>query len=114
MDYSCRILGDDVAGYKMKSDNGWDEWEDEDGEFQNGNGDNSSGFNALPGGFRYNDGSFGNISYLAFFCSASEYDASSAWYRNLFSSDSSVIKFYYGSKPFGASVRCLRDDYNSI
>ena len=46
-----KFLGLDYAGYKMKSVESWDDWEDEDGDIFDGNGDNSSGFNALPGGY---------------------------------------------------------------
>jgi len=46
------FLGKDIAGYKMKSYNGRDDWMDDYGEIKNGNGDNSSGFNVLPSGFR--------------------------------------------------------------
>jgi len=46
-----KFLGLDYAGYKMKSVESWDDWEDEDGDIFDRNGDNSSGFNALPGGY---------------------------------------------------------------
>lgn len=99
--------GKDIASYKLKSVEGWNEWED---KYQNGNGNgsNSSGFNGLPGGFRDNDGSFTSIRYNAFFWSASVFDNYNAWIR--------FLNFYYGNvgrdnfvKSFGASVRCLRD-----
>jgi hypothetical protein len=48
---------------------GWNKWKDEYGKFQNGNGDNSSGFNALPGGFRDDDGTGIDV---AIFWSATE------------------------------------------
>ena len=107
--------GKDIAGHKMKSVKGWEDWEDEDGELQNGNGDNSSGFNSLPGGYRYTGGSFLYISYYAFFWSATEVDDDFAWDRSLSSHSSNVSSYddyYY--KSVGASVRCLRDDYLSI
>ena len=99
--------GKDIAGHKMKSDNGWAEWEDEDGEFQNGNGDNSSGFNVLPGG-RYYDGIFHCIREIAFFWSATEFDFSYAWGRFLNDFSGNVSRFY-SNKPYGFSVRCLKD-----
>jgi uncharacterized protein (TIGR02145 family) len=107
------FMGENSPGYKMKSVAGWNTWDDEDEEIQNGNGDNSSGFNGLPGGYRFNSGSFYGISYYAFFWSAAEYDYSYAWFRYLFSFDSNVYRGYdiYDnySKSSGASVRCLRD-----
>jgi uncharacterized protein (TIGR02145 family) len=75
-------LGEDV-GYKMKSVEGWKGWEDESGANQNGSGNNTSGFNGLPGGYRNNDSSFYNIRDDAFFWSATEEDYNYAWYRNL-------------------------------
>jgi uncharacterized protein (TIGR02145 family) len=101
------FLGDD-EGYKMKSVEGWD---DEDGEFQNLNGDNSSGFNALPGGSRSDDGGFSSVRNDAFFCSANEIDFTNAWSRLLHGYYGVVRRYLRYNKSFGASVRCLRDDY---
>ena len=104
--------GEGIAGHKMKSFEGWEEWEDDYGEIKNGNGDNSSGFNGVPGGFRNSVGSFGSIRNDAFFLSATENDTTSAWNRYLDLSNG-VYRFN-ANKAFGASVRCLRDDYLSI
>ena len=100
--------GKDFAGHKMKSDNGWAEWADEDGEFQNGNGDDSSGFNGLPGGYRSTGGSFNSIRVSAFFWSAAESDYDFARGRGLYASFGDVDRGI-NDKSFGASVRCLRD-----
>jgi uncharacterized protein (TIGR02145 family) len=70
--------------------------------------DNSSGFSALPGGWRNNGGSFSGIRSNAIFWSATEYDTTIAWYRNL-NNANSVVARIGGMKSFGASVRCLRD-----
>jgi uncharacterized protein (TIGR02145 family) len=102
--------GKDIAGHKMKSDNGWAEWEDEDGEFQNGNGDNSSRFNVLPGGYHGYDGSFGNIRCSAICWSPSYFPFSR--FLNIYSGN--VGRNDTISKQDGHSVRCLRDDYLSI
>jgi uncharacterized protein (TIGR02145 family) len=100
--------GYDIAGHKMKSVENWEDWEDLDGELQNGNGDNSSGFNALPGGCRFGYGSFLSIRDYTFFWSAAEYINNYAWYRNLYNFNGTVIRDNT-SKSVGASVRCLRD-----
>jgi uncharacterized protein (TIGR02145 family) len=97
--------GKDIACHKMKSVKGW---EYEDGELQNGNGDNSSGLNGLPGGCRIFDGSFNDIRFSAFLWSAAEDDYYGAWYRNLYYDTGSVYRDSF-NKSFGASVRCLRD-----
>jgi uncharacterized protein (TIGR02145 family) len=70
-------------------------------------GNNTSGFSALPGGFRNNDGSFGGIRFDAFFWSATG-SGSNAWIRFLQYYYSYVYRFT-NTKSFGASVRCLRD-----
>lgn len=70
--------------------------------------DNTSGFTALPGGFRDTNGSFGSISSDAFFWSATEYSASLSWYRQLNTGLPRVDR-YNINKSLGASVRCLRD-----
>jgi uncharacterized protein (TIGR02145 family) len=74
-------------------------------------GTNTSGFSALPGGYRRFSGSFTGIRTSAFFWSASEFDASLglAWYRFLSNADSDVKRISAGAKSVGASVRCLRD-----
>ena len=103
--------GEFIAGHKMKSIDGWDEWWDRDENIKNGNGDNSSGFNVLPGGYRNYSGSFGNIRSNSFFWSATEFDNSSAWLRYLFNSHGFLIRYNFlnFNKSVGASVRCLRN-----
>jgi uncharacterized protein (TIGR02145 family) len=98
--------GKEIAGFKMKSVDGWEEWEDEygDEEVQNGNGDNSSEFNSLPGGYRDNDGGFSNIRGTSFFWSADEINAVFAWYRSLCSLDGIVCR-HDDFKSIGGSVR---------
>ncbi len=105
--------GEGIAGHKMKSDNGWKARKYKNGKIQNGNGDNSSGFNVLPDGWRYSDGSFYFVSNDAFFWTATEYDFYNAWYRYLGYNNGFVYRDY-NYKSVGASVRCLRDDYLSI
>jgi len=69
---------------------------------------NSSGFNALPGGNRYYDGGFSYLGYYAYFWSASAYDATRAWCRVLNCNLDYVYRNYY-YKRFGFSVRCLKN-----
>lgn len=69
---------------------------------------NSSGFTALPAGFRQTDGAFYLLGeYCAFWCS-SEYNSSNAWGRALFDNI-----FFIGRgfviKEYGISVRCIQD-----
>jgi uncharacterized protein (TIGR02145 family) len=70
---------------------------------------NASGFSALPGGARYDDGYFINIGSYGYWRSATEFDASSAWFRIL------GYSYFYlrrssNTKSWGFSVRLLRDN----
>jgi uncharacterized protein (TIGR02145 family) len=94
--------GKSVAGSKMKS-KGITYWSS-----QSAGTDNSSGFSALPGGYRKFVGSFFGIRSDAFFWSATENGGLFAWYRNLYDNDGTVNRLF-NNKTFGASVRCLRD-----
>ena len=68
---------------------------------------NSSGFTALPGGYRYTDGSFHNLTSSASFWLSTE-GGSNAWYRYLHYNSAQVIRGY-NNKAYGFSVRCVRD-----
>src|SRR5690554_521749 len=69
---------------------------------------NETGFTALPGGYRGDNGTFDYIGYGGYWWSATEYSASSAWYRIMGINLSSVPLFNY-NKEVGFSVRCVRD-----
>jgi uncharacterized protein (TIGR02145 family) len=73
-----------------------------------GNGTDKIGFNALPSGYRLNDGLFTNINEIAFYWSASTNDVYTAWYRNIGSKYSNMGR-YNSRKSLGGSIRCLRD-----
>jgi uncharacterized protein (TIGR02145 family) len=94
--------GLNVAGSKMKA-TGATYWSS-----QSAGTDNSSGFSALPGGYRGSGGNFFNVSNLAFFWSDTVFDANDAYLRNLDVTNGIVTRKEY-SKLVGASVRCLRD-----
>ena len=70
-------------------------------------GTNSSGFSALPGGGRLNNGNFYDLGSAAFLWSSSP-NGSDAWIRNLRSGYGSVYRSRYNQR-YGFSVRCLRD-----
>jgi len=69
---------------------------------------NSSGFTALPGGYRYRSGTFSSIGNYGGWWAATQYDATFAWYRYLTSggNDLVVIANY---KTSGYSMRCVKD-----
>jgi uncharacterized protein (TIGR02145 family) len=91
--------GAEVAGEKMKTNSGWNE---------NGNGTNSSGFTAIPGGYRNHEGYFINIGRNGLFWSSTEFSSDNAWFRNVIGSIPDVYKPNYG-KDFGLSIRCVKD-----
>jgi len=91
--------GDKSAGEALKSTQGWNE---------NGNGSNSSGFNALPAGYRNTDGTFDGIGKIGYFWSSTAKVEGYAWECYLEYSDSEVNRSNYG-KDYGNSCRCLRD-----
>jgi len=69
---------------------------------------NETGFTALPGGYRYSDGTFYSINFLGFWWTNKAYNASSAWCRTLKNNDNTVYRTI-NSKSFSFSVRCLKD-----
>jgi uncharacterized protein (TIGR02145 family) len=60
--------GNKTDGKHLKAASGWNE---------NGNGQDSFGFSALPGGFGYSNGSFNYAGYNGYWWSGSEYDSDS-------------------------------------
>lgn len=90
-------LGDDTAGKAMKSTEGWE---------NNGNGTNSSGFNALPAGAM--NPSAMNINSATYWWTTNEKDANSATTRFLGYWGDTLDEGAYG-KENGFSVRCVKD-----
>lgn len=87
-------------GLKMKNQTGWDE---------NGNGTNSSGFSALPGGYRFGgDGQFFLQTTITYWWSSTEHDADRGWYRRLDSTSDQVYRAST-SKKGGKYIRCVKD-----
>jgi uncharacterized protein (TIGR02145 family) len=91
--------GASVAGTKMKvSASNTPAWD----------GDNTSGFSALPGGYRnIGNGTFANQGSNGSWWSSSTLGPFN-WYRYLGSGASNLTQYYNGSRS-GYSVRCLQD-----
>lgn len=93
--------GESVAGVKMKSSltdaPAWD-------------GDNSSGFSALPGGYRNDYSVFYDVGDYGYWWSASP-SGNDGWYRQINSGLDSIDRYLSsgGYQRDGFSVRCLRD-----
>lgn len=103
--------GTDEAGKVLKSEKGWNE---------DGNGTNSSGFNALPGGQRSPNGSYRVKGILGLWWSSTPTgEEGKAWEWNLHYGGPSSVKLLKSNKfkAFrfdanilgGLSVRCVRD-----
>lgn len=89
-----------------------------------GNGTNSSGFSALPGGFRYNDGRFGGVGEFGLWWSNNDENTGYQPFYILYNTQDKITanleieeddeeeeelqedEFYLG---FGFSVRCVKD-----
>lgn len=86
---------------QMKSTSGWN---------NNGNGTNTSGFSALPGGYRNkDDGAFGQKGDWAWWWAAIELTPTSTWGRAFTSTNSTVYRPFGVDKDYGFSVRCVKD-----
>lgn len=86
-------------GAKMKSTSGW-----ADGE----NGTNSSGFSALPGGYRWaKNGAFNGVGMITYWWS-SELNDTYGWYRRLDGPNTDVFRSGT-SKTGGKYIRCIKN-----
>ena len=86
-------------GAALKSTSGWD---------NAGNGTDDFGFTALPGGYRFVDGSFFSQGSYGYWWSSSSF-GSESWARGMLSEGPEVIRSSFD--PRGAfSVRCLQDE----
>ena len=90
-----------IAGGKMKSTSTL--WQS-----PNTDATNASGFTGLPGGYRYDDGTFGSIGDGGIWWSSSENGSPSAWDRSLGYYNGDAGRYDYGKRN-GFSVRFLRD-----
>ena len=93
--------GEEVAGKKMKSSEGWT---------VKMNGANSSGFTALPGGFRSDLGRYGGIGNSSYWWSSSEdeFIINTVRIRFLFSNEVGVNSIN-SEMNSGRYIRCLRN-----
>jgi len=88
-----------TAGRYLKATSGWN---------SNGNGQDTYGFSALPGGYGLSDGSFYDVGNYGTWWSASEYDSFSA-YRRLMTYNYENVNYSSYDKSNLYSVRCVQD-----
>jgi uncharacterized protein (TIGR02145 family) len=94
--------GKAVSGSKLK-EIGLTHWLD-----QNPSATNETGFTALPGGYRQNNGSFVTNGFSAYWWSSTEITTSLAacWWIDTYSK----VEAYGDDMPRGFSVRCIKDE----
>jgi len=94
---------ENTAGKHLKAKSGWNS---KDGK--SGNGLDTSGFSALPGGYGDSDGSFFNVGLIGGWWSSSEVNADDACLR-VMGDDIEYARWFSYGKIFFFSVRCLQD-----
>jgi uncharacterized protein (TIGR02145 family) len=93
--------GEDNAGIKMKSFSGWN---------KNGNGNNESGFNGLPGGWRDDSmGKFDGLGDFGCWLNSTESSDNCAWTRDIEYYSVLVYRINTHTKKWGFNVRILKD-----
>jgi len=97
------FLGDTLGGGGSLKEAGTLHWKE-----PNTGAVNSTGFNALPGGIRYFEGSFSSIRCFTSFWSSTEYDNAKGWYLSLYYNDTSLL-LNKTAKRDGFSIRCIKD-----
>lgn len=90
----------EAEGGKMKTTYGWAD---------NGNGNNTSGFSGLPGGFRGAEtGGYGSVTENGYWWSSTQFNDVQIWYRQL-GKYVDMVNRTYNYKGSGISVRCVKD-----
>jgi uncharacterized protein (TIGR02145 family) len=108
-DPNAGVMESEIAGGKLKAtgtiEDGTGLW-----KAPNVGANNSSGFSGLPGGARFDDGTFLVMGLHAIYWTSTEYDANSVWFRIL---DYGLEGLYRDNsnitKTMGLSVRCVMD-----
>ena len=94
--------GESIASGKLK-ESGLSHW-----ATPNTGATNETGFTALPGGYRDNNGVFYFVGSTGYWWSYTETYVNYAWYRTMYSYSTTVTRNYC-VKTWGNSVRCIKD-----
>jgi len=94
----------DSTSKHLKAKDGWGDYEG-----KSGNGEDTYGFSALPGGTSYPDGNFYSLGNYGYWWSANEINKDNASRRSI-SYDNDNIGYYSYGKNLLLSVRCLKDN----
>ncbi|MBF0433596.1 MAG: hypothetical protein HQK83_20120 [Fibrobacteria bacterium] len=105
-------------GWHIPSDTEWTELENTVGnssiagailKARSINGTDDYAFSVLPAGNRSGNGAFNYLDSNAYFWSATESNATNAWYRRLHSDEDGLYRVNY-YQYYGLSVRCLKNE----
>ena len=101
---NCSVIGtsSSIAGGLLKSTSGL--WRTS----PNSGATNSSGFSALPGGYRNSNGTFFHLGISTIFWSSSESSSTFAIFRSLYFGNAHIER-YTANKNDGFSARCTQD-----
>ncbi|MPZ17341.1 MAG: DUF1566 domain-containing protein [Luteitalea sp.] len=114
----CQSLGD---GWRLPTDDEWREIAKHYGGVSEDSDDRgkaaykallaggSSGFNALLGGGRSDDGQYARLEAHGFYWTASESDPASGWFYNFGRGGQALHRQSGGEKQMAVSVRCVRE-----
>jgi len=103
-DLVSAVGGENIAGKKLKSTRGWDDFNG-----NNGNGTDEFGFSALQGGY-HNSGDYSvDVGKIGYWWTATELVGSHAYRRNIYYKYDKVYEDNY-FKIDGFSVRCVKND----
>jgi|GEM_PF-1183841 uncharacterized protein (TIGR02145 family)/uncharacterized repeat protein (TIGR02543 family) len=74
---------------------------------------NETGFTALPGGYRYNYGTYSFLGQYGHWWTSAEKDSGNTWNRDMHFNDATLFRNNY-NKRYGFSVRCIQggNQYN--
>ena len=96
------LAGEYIAGGKLK-ETGITHWKS-----PNYGATNESSFTALPGGYRYGNGTFYDIGGTGNWWSSTGISTNNAWCYTMYNNLRNISK-HYGKKTNDLSVRCVRD-----
>jgi len=94
------VGGEKLAGKELRAKNGWK---------RNGNGIDTYGFSALPGGYGFSDGTSLRVGDDGRWWGSTEINAKEAYALGMFYQDEDAHKDYDGNKTYLHSVRCLQN-----
>ena len=97
------VGGSATAGKKLKAESGWSDYRG-----RSGDGIDSYGFSALPGGYRYSGGKFGSVEFGGLWWTATEYGELKAVFKYMDYYDHNISEGASNQED-SFSVRCVKE-----